>query len=192
LARLLSSSIFYEKNLQNKTKLSLSCGTKKNTTLHAQPASTENLASPSATVQQGRSLLPKIPRFDEAAAPKASTVARAVANVDFTATGAKVLPQFLANKPLDVTLYTPELLKMFRASHAASAAISTLGSMRHQFEGDYLAFSTAAATSAPATAMECRSRKQAAPPSGRSSSSAAAVPHGAYGALRRHEQHEVS
>jgi hypothetical protein len=80
-------------------------------------------------------------------------VARAVANVDFTATGARILPQFLANKPLDVTLYTPELLKMFRASHAASATISALGTMLHQFEGDYLALSSAAATSAPATAL---------------------------------------
>ena len=102
---------------------------------------------PASGAPASSALLPKIPRRDGAST--AAVVERAVSSVALDATGVKVLPQFLANKPLDVTLYTPELIKMFRASHAASATISTLGDMLYGFEGDYLSLSSEDAARAP-------------------------------------------
>jgi hypothetical protein len=63
------------------------------------------------------------------------------------------MPKFLVGKSLDVQLYTPELVKLFRSSKAASDAVAALGGELQTFEGDYFALSAADIENAPPTAL---------------------------------------
>ena len=76
-------------------------------------------------------------------------MANAVANVVIDATGVNVMPKLLVNKPLDVQLYTPELVKLFLKSKAASEAVAALGGELQQFEGDYFALDALELENAP-------------------------------------------
>ena len=78
------------------------------------------------------------------AAPKKANVAKhvsasaesAVLNVSIDSAGVRSVPAFLVGKSLHVQLYTPELIKTFRAVRAANDAVEALGRELLEFEPD--------------------------------------------------------
>ena len=65
-------------------------------------------------------------------------LARACSAVDTPA--AKVTPQFLVDKPLDVHMYTPLLIRvdLYASVRKVNEGISRLAAEINQFEGDFL------------------------------------------------------
>lgn len=72
-------------------------------------------------------------------------LARACTAVDTPA--AKVTPQFLVDKPLDVRMYTPLLIDLYASVRKVNEGISRLASEIYQFEGDFLELPEASALS---------------------------------------------
>ena len=97
------------------------------------------------------------------AAPKKAHVSKhvsasaesAVLNVSIDPAGVRSVPAFLVGKSLHVQLYTPELIKTFRAVRAANDAVDALGRELLEFEPDrnFLSLTEEEAADAPPTAL---------------------------------------
>ena len=66
---------------------------------------------------------------------------------------ARVTPQFLVDKPLDVRLYTPLLVDLYSSVRKVNEEISRLASEVYEFEGDFLDLSSPAAAALSTTPL---------------------------------------
>ena len=80
-----------------------------------------------------------------------SDLSRACTIMDLPA--ARVTPQFLVDKPLDVRLYTPLLVDLYANVRKVAEGISLLAHEIYTFEGDFLELSPAAVAALPTTAL---------------------------------------
>jgi hypothetical protein len=78
-------------------------------------------------------------------------LARACTVIDMPA--ARVTPQFLVDKPLDVRMYTPILVDLYASVRKASEGIALLAKEVFVFEGDFLELSPAAVAALPTTPL---------------------------------------
>ena len=78
-------------------------------------------------------------------------LARACTIVDMPA--ARVTPQFLVDKPLDVRMYTPLLVDLYASVRKMAEGISLLAKEVYAFEGDFLELSPAAVAALPTTPL---------------------------------------
>ena len=76
-------------------------------------------------------------------------LARACTIMDMPA--ARVTPQFLMDKPLDVRLYTPLLVELYTSVRKMAEGISLLAKEVYTFEGDFLELSPTAVAALPTT-----------------------------------------
>jgi hypothetical protein len=80
-----------------------------------------------------------------------SDLARACTAMDMPA--AKVTPQFLVDKPLDVRMYTPLLVDLYASVRKMAEGVSLLAREVYVFEGDFLELSRAAVAALPTTPL---------------------------------------
>ena len=80
-----------------------------------------------------------------------SDLARACTVLDMPA--AKATPQFLADKPLDVRMYTPLLVELYASVRKALEGVSLLAREVLEFEGDFFEMSPEAVAALPTTPL---------------------------------------
>ena len=66
---------------------------------------------------------------------------------------ARVTPQFLVDKPLDVRMYTPLLVDLYASVRKMAEGLSLLAKEVYVFEGDFLELSPAAVAALPTTQL---------------------------------------
>ena len=78
-------------------------------------------------------------------------LSRACTIIDMPA--ARVTPQFLVDKPLDVRMYTPLLIDLYASVRKMTEGVALLAKEIYVFEGDFLELSAAAVAALPTTKL---------------------------------------